>query len=123
MKMKSEYLVGTLTASLSVVRPKLQDRVRIEPESAEITLMHSEESFQVGYDPDRGVKIKLDPEHLRESIGNLRAWMKEKRSPVTFLEEPTFFLDVSDLRIDDIAVLEECGFRKKESENVIWEMY
>lgn len=127
--MKTTQYTGTLTPRATMIRTKLEYKGKIEPTSTGVKTMHATENISFGYDIDLGeIKVTLNKERLKESIQEFKAWMKSKKVPLEFEGDSTFFMEVSELTIGDIAILESEGFIKKDvvdgnSENFIWELF
>lgn len=119
---------GTLTPRPSMICRKLNYTGKIDPESTEIAILHTTPNIQFGYDVENGdIKVTLNSTNFKESVKELRSWMEQKKVPITYEGDSMFFIDASDLFIDDIPMLEECGFVKRDvingnSVNFIWEM-
>lgn len=119
---------GTLTPIPSMIVKKLEYSGSIEPDRNENILLHQTVNISFIYDVENGkISVILNKEALAESVRELKAWMKDHKIPTRFEDSSMFFIDISALRWDDIAVLEQEGFTKREVENEnsinhIWEM-
>lgn len=113
---------GTLTPRPSIICRKLNYKGKLDPESTEITPLHSTPNINFGYDSEEGIKVMLNQSNLSESISELKQWMADNKIPTTFEDRSMFFIDASLLEVDSIEVLESHGFIKDDTTNYIWEL-